>query len=42
MNIARFLGIAVQSLVLGALLFVAIVKLTALASHLHLFQYEGF
>lgn len=42
MSIPRALGIAFQAAVLGALLFLAIVKLTALAADLRLFQYEGF
>jgi hypothetical protein len=42
MNIPRMLGIALQAVVLGTLLFLAIVKMTALSSNLHLFQYEGF
>ncbi len=42
MNIPRALGILTQAVVLGALLFLAVVKLTALAGGLRFFQYEGF
>lgn len=35
-------GMALQAIVLGTLLFLAIVKLTAYGADLQVFQYQGF
>lgn len=42
MKFSRFLGIVLQAAVLGALLFLAIVKLSAQSAGLRVFQYQGF
>jgi len=42
MSWPRMLGIAVQSLFLGMLLFLAIMKLIAVRSGTQVFHYEGF
>jgi len=42
MTISRFIGILLQAAVLGTLLFVAIVKLTAHDADMRIFQYQGF
>lgn len=39
---ARWLGVAVQSLVLGVLLFFAVVTLVSIGSGRTIFRYEGF
>lgn len=41
-TIAYWLGIGLQSTLLGALLFWAILELTALTSGARIFQYQGF
>lgn len=42
MKWARILGISVQAVVLGILLFVAILKLLPQANNARLFFYQGF
>jgi hypothetical protein len=42
MSWPRILGITVRSLLLGTLLFLAIMKLIALRSGAQVFHYEGF
>jgi len=42
MSWPRMLGIAIQSLFLGTLLFLAVMKLIALRSGAQVFHYEGF
>ena len=41
-NCTRWLGIGIQALTLGTLLFFAILKLLALTTGARVFQYEGF
>ena len=41
-KIARFLGITVQALILGLLLFVAVGQLIALESDTRIFFYQAF
>jgi len=41
-TVSHWLGIGVQSTLLGALLFWAIVELTALTSGARVFHYQGF
>ena len=42
MNLWRILGVVCQSLVLGSLLFLALVSLVALSTGARVFQYQGF
>ena len=42
MNRFRLAGMVVQAIVLGSLLFLAIVKMVALQSNARIFQYQGF
>ncbi len=42
MKLARVTGIVLQAVVLGTLLFLAIVKLTAHGADMQVFQYQGF
>ena len=42
MNIYRLLGIVCQSVVLGTLLFIALMKLIALSTGTRVFLYQGF
>lgn len=41
-RLAFFLGVLLQSVALGALLFLALVELAALASGARVFHYQGF
>jgi len=42
MNIWRFLGEALQAIVLGSLLFLAVLELIALSTGSRVFLYQGF
>ncbi len=41
-KMARFLGICIQGIVLGSLLFLALVTLLQMTGGARIFQYEGF
>jgi len=42
MTFPRILGIICQALILGTLLFLALIKLSAIVTGAHIFQYQGF
>ncbi len=42
MTTARIIGIALQALVLGTLLFLAAVELFSVSSAVRVFQYQGY
>ncbi len=41
-QIGRIIGVALQALILGTLLFVALVRLIGVAGGARVFQYQGF
>jgi len=42
MKFCRWMGIIIQAIVIGTLLFVAVVKLTSAHTDARIFQYQGF